>query len=238
MSAISSNNATFFSSNIGVTDTATQGQRTGMGQGHRSGNQQAPFNNQQVEQQIPLINNLLQQVQADTLTYTREEEKLARDVYKTLGEQWGINSFNNIANSEQQHMDAMGKQLANYGLEDPVKDDSVGAFSNPELADLYQQLIERGSQSPQEALQVGAYIEELDMLDLQQAIDEADQPGLVSAYENLLKGSRNHMRSFVGQIENQGVDYQAQVLPQATVDQITSSGLERGNVGGGGRRGK
>ncbi|MEZ5451771.1 MAG: DUF2202 domain-containing protein [Thiothrix sp.] len=238
MSAISSNNATFFSSNIGVTDTATQGQHAGMGQGRSSGNQQAPFNNQQVEQQIPLINNLLQQVQADTLAYTREEEKLARDVYKTLGEQWGINSFNNIANSEQQHMDAMGKQLANYGLEDPVKDDSVGAFSNPDLADLYQQLIERGSQSPQEALQVGAYIEELDMLDLQQAIDEADQPGLVSAYENLLKGSRNHMRSFVGQIENQGVDYQAQILPQATVDQITSSGLERGNVGGGGRRGK
>lgn len=69
------------------------------------------------------------------------------------------------------------------------------------------------------------------MLDLQQAIDEAaDQPGLTSSYENLLKGSRNHMRSFVSQIETQGVDYEAQLLSQETADQIADSAIERGKV--------
>ncbi len=265
MNAISSSNTPFVSSNINAAAMTMRGNQLSVGQAGRTGLQQASFNNQQVQQQLPLINNLLQQLrggqtnsvngsasagdgsgntstsgsaltdgQAETLTYTREEEKLARDVYKTLGDLWGINSFNNIASSEQQHMDTMARQLENYGLEDPVKDDTVGVFTNPELADLYQQLVERGSQSPQEALQVGAYIEELDMLDLQQAIDEAaDQPALVSSYENLLKGSRNHMRSFVGQIEKQGVDYEAQLLSQDVVDQITASGIERGKVGSG-----
>lgn len=175
--------------------------------------------------------------QAETLRYNREEEKLARDVYKTLGEQRGIRSFDNIARSEQQHMDTMARQLAMYGLADPVTDDSVGAFSNPELADLYQQLVERGSQSPQEALQVGAFIEELDMRGLQQSIDGAGgQPQLAMAYANLLKGSRNHLRAFVGQIESRGTAYQAQLLPQQEVDGIAASGFERGNVEGSGPR--
>ena len=37
----------------------------------------------------------------------REEEKLARDVYLTLYDIWGTPAFNNIASSEQTHMDAV-----------------------------------------------------------------------------------------------------------------------------------
>ena len=52
----------------------------------------------------------------------REEEKLARDVYITLGEQWGLPIFASIAESEQRHMDAFGRLIDKYGLEDPVTD--------------------------------------------------------------------------------------------------------------------
>lgn len=155
----------------------------------------------------------------------------------TLYDQWGTPAFSNIASSEQQHMDAMASKLEAYGFEDPVKDNTVGVFTNPELAGLYEELVERGSQSQVDALEVGAYIEELDMLDLQEAIDQSNQSDLISAYDNLLRGSRNHMRSFVSLIENQGVTYQAQILPQAEVDRIVTSANERGGNGrqGGGR---
>lgn len=173
--------------------------------------------------------------QAETLSFMREEEKLARDVYTTLYDQWGIQAFSNIASSEQRHMDTMAEKLDSYNLVDPVTDDTVGVFTNPELASLYQDLVAKGSQSAQDALHVGAYIEELDILDLQKAIDESDQADLIVAYDNLMRGSRNHLRSFVGLIEGQGIAYDPQLMPQEEVAQIVSSANERGGQGRGGR---
>jgi len=43
-----------------------------------------------------------------------------------------------------------------------------------------------------------------------------------------IKGSRNHLRSFVGKIEEQGVVYEAQLLTQEEVDAIVDSPVERG----------
>jgi hypothetical protein len=44
----------------------------------------------------------------------------------------------------------------------------------------------------------------------------------------LLRGSRNHLRSYVAKIESLGVVYEAQVLDQAVVDAIVDSPMERG----------
>ena len=43
--------------------------------------------------------------EAESLLFMREEEKLARDVYITLYEQWNNQVFANISNSEQRHME-------------------------------------------------------------------------------------------------------------------------------------
>lgn len=167
-----------------------------------------------------------------TLLFVREEEKLARDVYLTLYNQWGTKVFQNIAlNSEQQHMDVMGTLVDTYNLQDPVLDNTVGAFTDPVLLGLYQDLVMRGSTSLNDGLHVGGFIEEFDINDLQEAIDEANagsKPAdIIAAYTNLMCGSRNHLRAFVGQIENNGVDYQAQVISQATVDAIVNSPEEQ-----------
>ena len=167
-----------------------------------------------------------------TLLFVREEEKLARDVYLTLFNKWGTKTFQNIAlNSEQQHLDVMGKLVDTYNLQDPVLDNTIGAFTDPVLLGLYQDLVMRGSTSLNDGLHVGGFIEEFDINDLQEAIDEANagsKPAdIIAAYTNLMCGSRNHLRSFVGQIEKNGVDYQAQVIPQATVDAIVNSPEEK-----------
>jgi Uncharacterized protein conserved in archaea len=167
-----------------------------------------------------------------TLLFVREEEKLARDVYLTLYDRWGTKVFQNIATrSEQQHLDIMGNLIATYKLQDPVLDNTVGAFTDPVLLGLYQDLVMRGSTSLNDGLHVGGFIEEFDINDLQEAIDEANagsKPAdIIAAYTNLMCGSRNHLRAFVGQIENNGVDYQAQVISQATVDAIVNSPEEQ-----------
>lgn len=163
------------------------------------------------------------------LLYMREEEKLARDVYRTLYELWALPVFDNISESEQVHTTSVEDMLEKYDVPDPVADDSTGVFVNQDLANLYQALITEGGMSSLQALYVGAAIEELDMLDLQHAIDTTDNDDIRQLYENLMSGSRNHLRAFVGQIEDLGIVYEAQYLTQEEVDSIVDSPVERGH---------
>ena len=112
--------------------------------------------------------------ETELLLFMREEEKLARDVYITLNEQWNIQVFANISNSEQKHMDTMKLRLDDYGLTDPVTDDSVGVFNNTKLQGWYWELVTKEQNSELDALYVGALIEETDIIDLQSAIDASD----------------------------------------------------------------
>ena len=180
----------------------------------------------------------LNSAEVNDLVFMREEEKLSRDVYLTLYELWRNPVFSSISRAEQRHMDSMGRLLANYGLSDPVIDDGIGVFNNRELAGMYGDLTQQGQLSLLDALYAGALIEELDIRDLQDAIATANHPDLIQAYENLLRGSRNHLRAFVRQIEMLGDAYEAQVLDQLEVDMILDSPLERGRSGGNVRRGR
>jgi hypothetical protein len=65
------------------------------------------------------------------------------------------------------------------------------------------------------------------MQDLNEMIASSQNAVLISMYERLLCGSRNHLRAFVSQIENRGLVYEAQVLEQEAVDQIVDTPMER-----------
>ena len=164
------------------------------------------------------------------LILMREEEKLARDIYNALGEKWGINIFTNIAKSEQTHTDAVKVLLDRYEIEDPVKDDSVGIFTSPELDELYRNLLEQGSLSLLDALIVGAIVEDLDIKDLNELSAETDNADIIATYNNLNKGSRNHLRAFMGQIENNNGSYSPQYISQAEFENIISSPQEKGQA--------
>jgi len=156
------------------------------------------------------------------ILWVREEEKLARDVYLTLYEMWGLQVFANIAESEQRHMDAVLKLIETYGLEDPAQDE-IGVFTNPQIQELYNQLVEWGSQSLVDAILVGAYIEELDILDLQERIEAADNPDIIQTYENLMSGSVNHLKAFAAQYEKlTGEPYTPQLLDEETYKELMS----------------
>jgi hypothetical protein len=166
--------------------------------------------------------------EAATLSFMREEEKLARDVYLDMNDLWDAVIFVNIAASEQQHMETMLQLLDKYGMPDPAELGIHGWFSDEDLQTLYGDLVVRGQLSYVEALHVGALIEELDIEDLQLAIEETDNADLQNAYANLLRASRNHLRAFVAEIERAGVVYAAQHLDQTFVDAIVDSPIERG----------
>ena len=169
----------------------------------------------------------LSKSESQTLMFMREEEKMARDVYLTSYDLWEDTIFNNIAGAEQQHMDALKVLLDKYRLPDPVFEE-IGFFQNPGLQELYDDLVAQSEESRIEALYVGALIEEVDIIDLVNAINESRHLDVINVYEKLLRGSRNHLRSFVRKIENEGLVYEAQLLSQEEVDEIVDTPMERG----------
>jgi hypothetical protein len=186
--------------------------------------------------QNSLVDGELSEEETAGLIYMREEEKLARDVYITLYEGWGLPVFKNISQSEQAHTEAVKGLLEAYGLDDPVNIDEVGVFSDPEIQELYDQLILQGSQSLVDALKVGATIEEIDILDLEERLEQTDEPDIQRVYGNLLNGSSNHLRAFVSTLKRQtGEDYSPQYMSQEAFDAIIGGGTQRGGPGGQGR---
>ena len=162
------------------------------------------------------------------MLYMREEEKLARDVYLTMYEAWELVPFANVAASEQKHMDAMLKLLRKYRLPDPAAGNAIGEFTDPDLQKLYDKLVDKGLKGPDDALLVGGLIEEVDMVDIQDAMDRATQTDIDAVYANLMCGSRNHLRAFAtAYVALTGNAYKAQLLPQDAVDAILAAPIER-----------
>ena len=183
--------------------------------------------------------------EATHLAFMREEEKLARDVYTKLGMLYPDSVvFGNIDDSEQRHTDAVKGALEQHGLEDPSTNDNLGMFTGEAYGEYftekYEYLVNKASSSELDALYVGAFIEELDMMDINRCPQEivqqdngvddesacglvyTDEPDIINLYESLLNGSESHLRGYVRAIESmvgKGT-YTAQVLSQEEVDAI------------------
>ena len=157
------------------------------------------------------------------ILYMREEEKLARDVYVTLYKMWGLQTFQKISQSEQNHMEAVKTLIDRYGLPDPASR-KIGVFTNPYLQSLYNDLIARGGLSLSEALKVGGAIEEIDILDLRAYLAQTDQPDIQQVFANIMNGSYNHLRAFVSRLSALfGETYQPQYLDPVTYQEIISA---------------
>jgi len=214
--------------------------------GYRGGQEFNPVVQPQADEQVRQLQtgehelaapSELSEIETEGLLWMREEEKLARDVYTALYDAWGLPIFQNIASSEQAHMDAIKVLLDSYELVDPLQE-QAGVFSDPDLQGLYDELVVQGSRSIADALKVGATIEEIDILDLQSHLAQTDNLDIQQVYNNLLRGSENHLRSFTNTLMSQtGETYQPQYLSleqyQLIVNQSSSRGNGNGNYGQG-----
>jgi len=166
----------------------------------------------------------------------REEEKLAKDVYLGLYDLWGLNIFQNIAGSEQTHTEAVKNLLDLFNIEDPADTSPTGVFANQDLQKLYDDLMAVGAQSLGDALKVGTAIEEIDILDLQEYLETTQNEEIRRVYQNLLRGSENHLRAFTNTLEQQtGEIYEPQFMSQVEYDAVVTGSASRGGRGRGNR---
>ncbi len=163
------------------------------------------------------------------LILMREEEILAQEVYEYLYTLYSIPVFNNISKSENVHTLTIKVLLDKYGIDDPAAGHQTGIFQNQELQELYNTLTALGNQSFLDALIVGETIEDLDIYDLEACLEDVDNIDIELVFNNLCKGSRNHMRAFYGHLSNQGYTYVPQYISQEYYDDIVNSSWEIGN---------
>jgi len=160
-----------------------------------------------------------------------EEEKLAHDVYAGLYDRWGLRPFHNIGwRSEIMHMSAVRVLLQRYGLADPTAGMPPGRYASKQLQSIYNDLVTKGSSSLGDALSVGAHIEELDIADLQRLIAQSDNDDIRIVYQNLAKGSRNHLRTFMWQLRRRGLDYAPQHMSPEQFNAVLATEHEKGFI--------
>ncbi len=135
--------------------------------------------------------------QKASLLFMYQEEKVARDVYTTLGNKYPTaTTFSNIKLSEQTHMDSVKKLCIKYGVNiSNINESQAGVFVLPELQSMYNTLTVQGALSLLEGQKVGVAIEERDIKDLLTA--QVGMPSdVVKVFENLRSGSYNHLNAF------------------------------------------
>ena len=162
----------------------------------------------------------------EDLKFSREEEKLARDVYLYSYAIYGNSIFNNIAQSEQQHMDQVLVLLNDYQFSDPALSE-IGVFSNQELQELYNELIFKANISLIEAFEVGAIIEDLDINDLNILESRTNNSDLLYVYNSLECGSRNHLRSYIDQLKLNNTEYNPEYISITDFNEIINSTKEQ-----------
>jgi hypothetical protein len=160
--------------------------------------------------------------EVEGMRFIWEEEKVARDLYVSFYGETNLSIFTNLTRSEQNHMDQAKALLDKYGLETPVGDEP-GLFANQTLKRLHDDLLAQGSQSPQDALAAAAAFEEISIRDLEREISATDAKDIRIVYEGLLAGSRKHLRSYVRDLQDMGVQYSPQYLSQGEFEETVKA---------------
>ena len=168
---------------------------------------------EEIEKKKEISKTVLSEQEINSLMHLREEEMLAHDVYSFLSGLYNVPVFRNIANSELVHTKRVKGLIEKYDLEDPAANHQPGEFKDEGIQKLYNDLTESGKKSFKNAIVVGLTIEDLDIYDLEEALEKkVEKEDIIIAYEALLMGSKNHMKAFNFQAKNNGIEYIPQFI--------------------------
>lgn len=130
------------------------------------------------------------------LQFSREEERMARDLYRQFADEYGVRPFAEISRSEQRHFDAIGRLLATYGVADPSSGAKPGVYADATVQKLYDGWRTKGLTSVRAAFQVGVALEKRDIADLQGLARLSGAADLDRVYGQLQNASQHHLAAF------------------------------------------
>lgn len=133
------------------------------------------------------------------LTFAREEERMARDLYAAIAERYdGARPFSMVTRSEQQHTDAVLTLLQRYGIPDPAAGRAAGSYADPAIQSLYDTWWAQASTSQAAADRVGVALETRDIADLERMVAGSLPSDVDAVLGRLLTASHQHLSAFSG----------------------------------------
>jgi len=155
-----------------------------------------------------------------TLAYMWHEEKLAYDIYMKLNDIYPAKQLENIATkSEIKHIalvedlvswyDINVTNLADYSInysQEELAAMPMGVYAIDTIQSLYDTLYEKGSQTAQDALEVGCMVEVTDINDLDEDLKIAEEnQAIIDTFTILRDGSYKHYWAFDMGLKNMGI---------------------------------
>ncbi len=143
-----------------------------------------------------------------------EYEKMVRDVYAMMYQQWQTKAFENMGKKASAEMAAMKLLLERYGINNPVTDPSkAGDFQNQSLQKTFEQMVENGNKSLIDAIKTCAELEEMNLMKIENALENANSDDLKTVYSTMLKETVDMLKSLVYMLSIEGVKYQPKYMP-------------------------
>jgi len=164
----------------------------------------------------------LSAAEKDGLIFIWEEEKAARDLYTSLYDTNNLTIFLDLMRSEQSHMDQAKSVIDRHNLSLP--ENEKGVFQNLTLQKIHDQLLAEGLKSSEDALKVAATFEEISIMDLEKQLAMAKAEDVRTVYKGLLAGSRKHLRSYVGDLKDMGIQYYPRYLESGEFEETIKVG--------------
>lgn len=140
---------------------------------------------------------MLTKDQKEMLFFIYQGEKVARDIYITLGNIYkDENTFSFMQFSGQRHFECTRELCDIYGVEtSQIEEESIGRFESVVLQTMYDACIEKGKKSIYDALEVAEFIKSNEIKDLEHA--SVGMPShVVNVYENIKKRNQRHLDVF------------------------------------------
>jgi len=134
------------------------------------------------------------------LSFIREEEQMAHDLYAEWSAKYALPIFENIAQTEETHANEVQFLLDRYNLTSQRVGNLSTGYENPVIQELSVKLSEQGNTSMNDALKAGVLIEEQDISDLDRALANTTREDLKVMYGNLRSGSEKHLSAFNKQL--------------------------------------
>ena len=142
---------------------------------------------------------------AADLAYSRDQERMARDLYTLFGQTYDAAIFDRIAASEQQHFDTVGTLLTTYAVADPAAGRPAGSYARADVQKLYDQWKAQGLTSVQDAYAAGVALEHTDIADLRKLLARNSDSDVHRVFSHLLAASQQHLAAFTNAV-NGGSD--------------------------------
>ena len=168
--------------------------------------------------------DVLDSAEASYLEFVLLYSELKQWRYEILAEELAEQTFSDFAVDEQQHFEVLQNLAEYYAIEVSIYYWGCNQImlAYPELDFMCAYSMDtmwwEELEPLPEAAAMSAYLEELGIRELKQALVNTDEQLLIDAYIEVLNTAYHHLLSFAAILHENPFDYEAQILDQADVD--------------------